>query len=80
MSRKRCPHNAGWYIRSAELMASPDGDELTILADVTKPGPQVDKALATCNAGCGASRNVYLKSVDFKFGKVRPPKAEGAQP
>lgn len=64
---KRCKHRSGWYVEKAQLMADDDGS-LTILP---MPGGRRDKAVAICNAGCGATRNVYLDSVEIRFGKIR---------
>jgi hypothetical protein len=66
---KPCKHNCGWYISNAQLMVFED--ELTILP-MPNVSKQRDKTVAICNCGCGATRNVYLTSVDFKLGKVRP--------
>jgi hypothetical protein len=74
MNTKRCKHNAGWYIQDAQLMADHDGS-LTILP-MPRGRHQRDKAVAVCNSGCGATRNVYLKSVEIAFGKVRKPQPE----
>lgn len=69
---KRCLHDAGWYIRDASLIADSDGAALTLFPpNHGDRGARVDKVRATCNAGCGASRNVYLTGVEFTFGKIR---------
>lgn len=69
---KRCLHASGWYIREASLIAASDGSALTLLPpNHGTRGTRVDRVRAICNAGCGASRNVYLTAVDFTFGKIR---------
>lgn len=65
---KRCKHDRGWYIQDAQIMA---GDDYFTLMPMPNKSNRQDKALAICNCGCGATRNVYLTSADFKFGKVR---------
>jgi hypothetical protein len=69
---KRCLHTAGWYIREASLLAASDGATLTLFPpNHGKQGARADKVQAICNAGCGATRNVYLTAVEFTFGNIR---------
>jgi hypothetical protein len=73
----KCQHNSGWYVAEASIVCNDDRSALTIFPGKHGRGYRADKVRAVCNAGCGATRNVYLTSVEFYFGKVR--KAEGRE-
>lgn len=70
MTSKTCKHDCGWYIENAQIMV---GDDYFSLLPMPNAARREDKAVAVCNCGCGATRNVYLLSADFTFGKVRKP-------
>lgn len=74
----RCRHDAGWYVRDARVYLTSaitgqltNGGAIMEVWQPTKPN-RSNRLVATCNAGCGAERNIYLEADQtIKVGKIR---------
>ena len=67
MIDKKCKHNAGWCCIDSELVFLSPSKGIQIGRN-TRFGHKIK---TTCNIGCGATRNIYIKAKISRLGKIK---------
>ena len=68
MKQEKCKHDGGWFrIKPTEIFIFNDGK---VEFDSEGRNRTLNKVKLSCNNGCGARRNIYIKSEVIKYGKI----------